>query len=75
MTAEGASRETVTVNGQLRALDERRLAELMRALGHDPARPGIAVAVNDEVVPRSQWTVRTVRSGDRIEIVGAEQGG
>ena len=75
MTTNGASRGTVTVNGRPRTLDEQHLAELMRAMGHDPARPGIAVAVNDEVVPRSQWTVRAVRSGDRIEIVGAEQGG
>ena len=74
MTTSG-SLGTVTVNGRPCALEKHHLAELMRAMGHDPARPGIAVAVNDEVVPRSQWPVREVRAGDRVEIVGAEQGG
>jgi len=36
---------------------------------------GVAVACNDEVVPRSEWAETDVRDGDRIEILVAAQGG
>ncbi|HEX3825085.1 MAG TPA: sulfur carrier protein ThiS [Mycobacteriales bacterium] len=36
---------------------------------------GCAVAVNDAVVPRSDWPARTVEPGDRIEVLTAVQGG
>lgn len=36
---------------------------------------GVAVAVNDSVVPKSEWTATTIQAGDRIEIVRATQGG
>lgn len=36
---------------------------------------GVAVACNDAVVPRSEWTETHVRDGDRIEILVAAQGG
>jgi len=34
-----------------------------------------AVAVNDAVVPRSDWPARPVKPGDRIEVLTAVQGG
>ena len=36
---------------------------------------GVAVARNEEVVPRSEWAGTVVRDGDRIEILVAAQGG
>ena len=39
------------------------------------ADSGIAVAVNDEVVPRHSWSVTPLRSGARIEVLTAVQGG
>jgi sulfur carrier protein len=36
---------------------------------------GVAVARNEEVVPRSEWADTAVRDGDRIEILVAAQGG
>ena len=36
---------------------------------------GVAVARNEEVVPRSEWIGTVVRDGDRIEILVAAQGG
>jgi len=38
-------------------------------------RNGIAVAVNQAVVPRSEWSSTAISDGDRIEIVTAVQGG
>ena len=36
---------------------------------------GIAVAVNDEVVPRHSWSASALSSGERIEVLTAVQGG
>ncbi|MDO8150717.1 sulfur carrier protein ThiS [Isoptericola sp. b408] len=36
---------------------------------------GVAVAVDDVVVPRGAWESTAVRAGDRVEIVTAVQGG
>jgi sulfur carrier protein len=36
---------------------------------------GCAVALNDAVVPRSDWPARAVEPGDRIEVLTAVQGG
>ena len=38
-------------------------------------RPGLAVAVNAEVIPRGRWTEQRLREGDRILIIQASQGG
>ncbi|MCC7020638.1 MAG: sulfur carrier protein ThiS [Ardenticatenales bacterium] len=51
------------------------LASLAAATGADPTRPGIAVAVNDRVVPRSAWATTHVAPGDRVEVLHAIAGG
>lgn len=66
---------TITVNGEPRPHAAGTLESLLRSLGYDPGRHGVAVAVNGEVVARSEWGTHTVRAGDRVEIVGAVQGG
>jgi sulfur carrier protein len=44
--------------------------------GAGAAAPGgVAVAIDDAVLPRSAWATTTVRDGDRVEIVTAVQGG
>ena len=49
------------------------LAELVARISS--AETGIAVAVNDEVVPRHAWRATSVGSGARIEVLTAVQGG
>ncbi len=63
------------INGQPRELRATSVRALLRELGYDPERQGMAVALNDEVVRRGEWSTRAVRDGDRVEIVGAVQGG
>jgi len=64
----------VTVNGrQVNFAGEMSLSTLVGTVSE--ARSGIAVALNNEVVPKSQWPSVTVHDGDRIEIVTAVQGG
>jgi sulfur carrier protein len=69
-----ATREVV-VNGAPRQVAARTVTELLAELGRDPTGAGLAVAVNGEVAPRHTWSGRQLGPGDRIEIVGAAQGG
>lgn len=64
------------INGELQRFEQPDLtvASLLEALGIEQ-RKGVAVAVNDNVVPRSQWDVVDVEDGDRLEIIKATQGG
>lgn len=41
----------------------------------DAKSQGIAVALNDGIIQRSQWDLLTIREGDIIEVVLAVQGG
>jgi len=66
---------TITCNGETVAADATTVADLLaRRLG-DRRPHGVAVAVNDEVVPRGQWPSYALRDGDVVEIVTAVQGG
>ena len=67
---------TVIVNGQpAQVTDGQTVAELLASLGHPAGGPGIAVARNGEVVPRSAWSSTGLDPGDRLEVLGASQGG
>jgi sulfur carrier protein len=64
----------VSLNGAPRSLAAgATVARLVAELG--PATRGIAVAVNEEVVPRSTWAHAPLRDGDRVEVLRAAQGG
>lgn len=66
----------VTVNGELREVrGDETIADLVRRLGRDPLRPGMAVAVNGAVLPRRTWSQRRLTAGDRVEVLDAVQGG
>jgi sulfur carrier protein len=51
------------------------VALLLPSLVVDGAPQGVAVAIDDAVVPRGAWGTTTVRPGDRVEVVTAVQGG
>lgn len=64
----------VTLNGDPVALPEgSNLADAVDRLTAAPA--GVAAAVNEAVVPRSDWSTTTLRPGDRVEVLTAVQGG
>ena len=66
----------VTINGTPKELDEgARVEAAIEASGHTGGAFGIAVALNGEVVPRSEWTDTGLAEGDRIEVLVAAQGG
>jgi sulfur carrier protein len=67
---------TVIVNGRpAEVAAGETVAGLLAALGHPPGGPGIAVALNGEVVPRGAWTTTSLGDRDRLEVLGASQGG
>ena len=63
------------MNGERRRVTAADVRVLLVVLGLDPGGRGIAVARNGEVVPRSAWETTTLVPEDRIDIVGAVQGG
>jgi sulfur carrier protein len=63
------------VNGERRRVAAADVRALLGALGLDLAGRGLAVARNGEIVPRTAWETTTLAPDDRIEIVGAVQGG
>ena len=66
----------VVVNGRATELPAgTNLAGALAAFGWDPAGTGFAVAVNGEVVPRGTWPATAIAEADRVEVVGAVQGG
>jgi sulfur carrier protein len=75
----------VSINGEVRELTAGTtvaevVAELAPWSDYGTASPratarGIAVAVNDEVVPRTAWPDRVLAEADRVEVLTAVQGG
>jgi sulfur carrier protein len=66
---------TVVVNGVSRKVaDGATVADLAAELGHH-RRPSVAIALNGEIVARSDWARTVLGDGDRVELVGAAQGG
>ena len=49
--------------------------ELLVALELDPAQSGIAVAVDREVIPKTEWQGTELRENSDVEIIRAVQGG
>jgi sulfur carrier protein len=66
----------VELNGRPVELgDEATVAEAIAASGAGGQRRGVAVAVDGEVVPRSEWKTTPLRHGQRVEVLQAVQGG
>jgi sulfur carrier protein len=67
---------TVTVNGEPRELAPgTTVAALLDELDLAAGRRGVAVAVDAEVVPRTDWERTEVADGATVEVLVAIQGG
>ncbi len=66
---------TLTVNNEVLQIDRETLTieTFLRERGIPAA--SIVIAVNDDVVPRSEWEARALRDGDTVDIVQAVSGG
>ena len=66
----------ITVNGDPSELREGAvIADVLDALGVEPGRRGVAIALDGEVVPRGEWATTSLPADARIEVVQAVQGG
>jgi len=65
----------ITVNGEVQSAEAgEQLSALLERVASHFSR-GVAVAVNDEVIPRALWGERPLFSGDAVLIITATQGG
>ncbi len=51
------------------------LEAVLASLGLTATTPGVAIAVDREVVPRAEWETFTLAEGARVEVLTAMQGG
>ncbi len=63
----------VTVNGEQREVSSVSIDALLRELDYEGTH--FAIAVNFDVLPKSQWAATALKSGDEIEIITPRQGG
>lgn len=52
---------------------EENITSLLHRLKISPN--GIAIAINDRVIPKVSWDVHTLHENDRLTIIRAAQGG
>jgi len=64
----------ITVNGERSDVAAGTSVETIVAT-LTPQRSGVAVALNDSVVPRAAWSATVVADDDRLEVLTAVQGG
>ena len=66
----------ILVNGEATEMaDGATVQAAVEALELPAAGRGVAVAVDAEVVPRTQWGAHELQEGARVEILRAIQGG
>ncbi|TRX66114.1 sulfur carrier protein ThiS [Carboxylicivirga sp. M1479] len=65
----------ITINGQANDMPQNStIAEVLQHIKQIQTG-GIAVAINDTVVPKGKWATSQVAEGDKILIIKASQGG
>ncbi len=66
----------IRVNGEKKTVPpDSTLHDLLIALDLDPTQPGIAVALDREVIPKTTWREVTLTENVEVEIIRAVQGG
>jgi sulfur carrier protein len=63
----------VIVNGEQREIASRSVDALLGELEYEGTH--FAIALNFDVLPRSQWAQTPIKNGDEIEIITPRQGG
>jgi sulfur carrier protein len=64
----------IMVNGEPQLVDDGTTVAVLATRVLDRPK-GVAVAVNGEVVPRSEWAGTALCDDDEVEVVTARQGG
>lgn len=64
---------TIEVNKELISTSSKKLKDLIEEMRF--STKGIAIAVNNEVIPRLDWEETILKEHDKITIIKATQGG
>jgi len=64
----------LTVNSELKDFSGKNISELVQRLNMISIN-GIALAVNEKVIPKSEWEKFQLNEDDKILIIKATQGG
>jgi sulfur carrier protein len=65
----------ITVNNEVYELAEGSSLEAVIGQLQIPETKGIALALNEEIIPKSEWQKVNISEGDKIIIIGAVAGG
>ena len=65
----------ILVNGKPVSTSAHTIAELLLELGLSQELQGIAIALNEEIVRKTEFNRMQIQAGDQIEIIHARQGG
>ena len=66
----------IHVNGEEKTVRSTlNVHDLLITLDLDPTQSGIAVAVDQEVIPQTAWQATELREDSKVDIIRAVQGG
>ncbi len=65
----------ITINNQNYQLRETCSVEQLLSDMQVPNTRGIAIAVNQQIIPKSDWNTHTIQHGDQLTLIKATQGG
>ena len=65
----------ISLNGNPHRFAGVNLVDLLAEHAIDQTKPGVAVAVNDSIIPRAEWATASLNPGDTVEIVRPHSGG
>lgn len=65
----------ITVNNQKRQVEEKTSIQIALNNWIGKNQKGIAVAVNETIVPKAQWDSYELQYNDKVLIIKATQGG
>lgn len=64
----------ITVNNELKIINDAKLSALIDQLLGDKTK-GVAVAVNQTIIPKTNWESTSLKEKDSVLIIKATQGG
>jgi sulfur carrier protein len=65
----------LSINNAIFEVPDHSALEIIPGLLQLTSTAGIAIAVNDSVIPRSQWSSHFLKESDNIILIRATQGG
>jgi sulfur carrier protein len=64
----------ITINNVTKEISDASLQSLITGFLGDKTK-GIAVAINDSIIPKTEWDKTTLKEKDAVLIIKATQGG